>query len=77
MWTRCRYQMFLSAPPPCPIDHSNLLYSSAAPPSFLTPGVGEVPEPQRGAAMFRVQIVRLAISGGQPPLPLLSSGFSL
>ena len=29
MWTRCGYQMFLCAPPP---DHSNLLYSSAAPP---------------------------------------------
>ena len=32
MWTRCGYQMFLCAPPPCPSDHSNLLYSSAAPP---------------------------------------------
>ena len=31
-------------PAPCPNDHSNLLYSSAAPPPFLTPGAEEVPE---------------------------------
>ena len=50
MWTRCRYQMFLSAPPPVPMTIL-ISFALALPRPFLTPGAEEVPESQRGAAM--------------------------
>ena len=64
MWTRCGYQMFLSAPPPVPVTIL-IPFSPARPRPLPHTRSREVPEVQRGAA--HVCMVRLAISGGPPP----------
>ena len=66
MWTRCRYQMFLSAPPPCLNDHSNLFYSSAAPPLSHTRCRRGTRGTERSG---HVHMVRLAILAVNPPPP--------
>ena len=71
MWTRCGYQMFHVPLPPV---HSNPIIASAAPPTFLTPGTGGM----RRSGHVQSPDTQAGLSGGQPPpLPLLSSGFSL
>ena len=63
LWTRCGYQMYLLPLPLSQVDHSNLLFSSAAPP-LSSHQVREVSE---GAA--HMCMVRLAMSWRSPPPP--------
>ena len=74
MWTRCGYQMFLCAPPPVPMTiliSFTLALPRPLPHTRSRRGTRGI---ERSGHMY---MVRLAISGGHPPLPLLSSGFLL
>ena len=64
MWTRCRYQMFLSAPPPVPM--TILISFTLALPRPL-PHTRSRRGTRGTERSGHVHMVRLAISGGRPP----------
>ena len=68
MWTRCGYQMFHVPLPPV---HFNPIIDSAAPPPFPRTRDRGV----RRSGHVQSSDIQAGPSGGQPPHPLVSSGF--